>query len=384
MHMNDKRRVVTKAASRAAEFCVKSALGTAGVILFVLGVYGVCKDIASSYMFYASLGLFFSLSYSAWFRTMFLDKTMPKSWIVYLHDKSVVDIVVEISGLVQVLIALAASAIVGENDLRRLMDALPQEYDFVRRPGLIYFLPPALQKMLIKDTEKKEDENENEDEGGIGDGLFFSIPVSRSIPSRTPTQIANVTALDNSIDHSRFVEHAIALGVKNLNSFVSQLQVFCISGARYIFNGANFTDNQLAGAAVGLGVCTTVCSLLSIKRSGETIPRSVGRISKMITNTASPILGLLATTAGSMLVIRHLDEYEKWKIFSPLLITLQFANKKLVHFYRQIKGYDHNATQMAVIMTSLVLLFCWRMKSQITQMKFLMAVIYRKLLDNFV
>lgn len=118
-----------------------------GLLFFSTGAFRLCAGLLQSSVFYLWVGGVLVLLHSETARLSLLRR-LPRSVLVYLFKKSVLDILVDPSGMVKVYTIAALTSVLGEDDLRRLIDTLPRECDALRRPGLVHLLPSVVQRML--------------------------------------------------------------------------------------------------------------------------------------------------------------------------------------------------------------------------------------------
>ena len=143
-------------------------------------------EVAHSSLFHASLGLLLLLIYSDDARLLFL-RQLPKSMLLYLYRKSLLDVLIEPSPALKAYTVVALSAVLSDDEVRRLTDSLPRECDYMRRPGLIHMLPSTLQRALYsplihQDLEQEQAEVLAQEGSLVGEvaeadeGDFFVTP----------------------------------------------------------------------------------------------------------------------------------------------------------------------------------------------------------------
>lgn len=151
-----------------------------GMLFFSTGAFRLGAGLLQSSVFYLWVGGVLVLLHSETARLSLLRR-LPRSVLVYLFKKSVLDILVDPSGMVKVYTLAALTSVLGEDDLRRLIDTLPRECDALRRPGLVHLLPPVVQRMLdvsslqieddlVAHAEVHTEQGINEGEGGVEGG----------------------------------------------------------------------------------------------------------------------------------------------------------------------------------------------------------------------
>ena len=145
------------------DISLSSALAFLGFLLFLVGVYRLGDAVAHSALFHASLGLVLLLIYSEHAR-LYLLRLLPRSLLIYLYRKSLLDVLVEPSPALKAYTVVALSAVLSDDELRRLAESLPRECDFVRRPGLVHLLPGTLHRALYSTALQRDLELEQAEE----------------------------------------------------------------------------------------------------------------------------------------------------------------------------------------------------------------------------
>jgi len=145
------------------DLSLSSALAFLGFLLFLVGLYRLGDAVAHSALFHASLGLVLLLIYSENAR-LYLLRLLPRSLLMYLYRKSLLDVLVEPSPALKACTVVALSAVLSDDELRRLAESLPRECDFVRRPGLVHLLPGTLHRALYSTALQRDLELEQAEE----------------------------------------------------------------------------------------------------------------------------------------------------------------------------------------------------------------------------
>ena len=169
------------------DYCLTVLLSLLGGALLTVGLYRLGHSVLHSAAFHALMGLLLLLMYSETAR-LWLLRLLPRSLLVYLYRKSVLDVLIEPSPMTKAYMVVALSSVLGDDELQRLSNTLPRECDYMRRPGLIHLLPEVLQRMLHSATLQSDLELEQAEEvlaqenslvGEVAepdDGDFFVAP----------------------------------------------------------------------------------------------------------------------------------------------------------------------------------------------------------------
>lgn len=169
------------------DYCLTMLLSLLGGVLLTVGLYRLGHSALHSAAFHALMGLLLLLMYSESAR-LWLLRLLPRSLLVYLYRKSVLDVLIEPSPMTKAYMVVALSSVLGDEELQRLSNTLPRECDYMRRPGLIHLLPEVLQRMLHSATLQADLELEQAEEvlaqenslvGEVAepdDGDFFVAP----------------------------------------------------------------------------------------------------------------------------------------------------------------------------------------------------------------
>lgn len=429
------RSVATEVATRAVE----STLSGMGLLLLSYGSYGIFHAIVSSAFFYFFIGLMLVLTFSAAIRRECLRR-MPPIAAKYLYRASLLDLVLDASAALRSVshgvAALGVTSLLHREDISRLSLALPEEYAFLARPGLVHLMPPALQAMLEEDgqqaaarggqeghmeegeegeeqddmfhsdDEEEEQEwyqpgprqeprqglesgDENEDEG------FFALPrvpraprpaaVARAPPAAaSPTRTSVLALVGRSAggapaapNFALFEATARQLGTEYAARWTEQLQSLAWQGLHYVASGGDLSTEQLVGAAAGFTAAGAACQVVVSRRHAGSHSGSV-LLSRTL-DLAAPVFFGVATTVSGMLAVRTCGGSitSLWRV-GPLQTVLGGLRRRLQGMW-QLRGLRGQALGVAVALSTLLLLVAFRMRARLRQVQWLAAVLLQRL-----
>lgn len=290
------------------KIALQISLSMVGAALFAAGCYRIGNGALHSAIFHAFMGLVLLLLYSENARILLL-RSLPRTLLIYLYQKSVIDILIEPSPLAKAYTLVALSGVLGNEDLRRLMDTLPRECDYLRRPGLIHMLPNMLQNMfnsptLLEDLELEQAEILTQ-EGIVGEVTeaepndFFITPRvfhrddslaaggdddNDAEPGTTTMPVAThiVTAAASSIS-SRSPSHSPPTEFEQMLSEISALRIRALTSqayelfsghalaltneiGRFLITGGTASDAQLTVACISCSSAALVINFVNNDR----------------------------------------------------------------------------------------------------------------------
>ena len=418
----EKRSAVRSVVMGVATTAAESTLSGMGLLLISYGSYGIFHAIVSSALFYFVLGLMLVLNFSQAIRRECLRR-MPPVAAKYLYSASLLDLAVDASAMVHAAVhavaALGVSSLLRREDMTRLSRALPPEYAYLARPGLLHLLPLALQSMLAAEQEPavhggggtreraagepegEEDGDElysSDEEGEAGgqnqrqeadgdgggddddDEGFFAFPrVPRAMRpaamARAPAAVRSASASATALvarpagpNFALLEATARQLGAEYAMRWAAQVQSLALSGMHYVASGGGFSTEQLLGVATAFTAAGTGC-LLVHRRSGPP--------SSALTRTldmAAPILFGVATTVGGMLAVRTCGG----AVAALWREGLAPVRRRLNALWR-MRGLRGQALGVAVALSTLLMLVAFRMRAQLRQLRWLAAVLVQRL-----
>jgi len=427
---NAVRTVVMDVATAAAE----STLSGFGLLLISYGSYGIFHAIVSSALFYFVLGVMLVLTFSQAVRKECLRR-MPPVAAKYLYSASLLDLAVDTSSLAHAaahaVAALGVSSLLHREDISRLSRALPAEYAFLARPGLVHLLPPALQNMLLVDgglaahgevgndggilveEEPGEAQEEDDDEDdwyqaqGQGQGQvqergdededdddegFFALPrVPRAMQpagvARAPlaVRVRPVTAVTTVLGplgtsssssssaagpNFALLEQTVRqLGAEYAVRWTAQVQSMALQGMHYVASGGALSAEQLLGAAAAFTAAGTACRVVVSRRAGPTSSALARTLA-----IAAPVLFGVAATASGMLAVRTFggSAAALWRA------GLEPIRRRLGELWRA-RGLHGKALSAAIALSTLLMLAAFRMRVQLRQLRWVAAVLVQRL-----
>lgn len=113
---------------------------SAGLTLLVFGMLNVCRNLAfyphtlTGAIAYSTAGIYFSLTFSTEFRMFFMSKLLSKEILTLLYNKSLIEVLMESTPSSKIYTLIAISPLLRKDELKVLIDSLPEELAYVRRP----------------------------------------------------------------------------------------------------------------------------------------------------------------------------------------------------------------------------------------------------------
>jgi hypothetical protein len=129
-------------------YAISAGVTLVGIFFSSYGFYRLSHSVLESPLFFIGLGLFLVLTFNRDIRVR-LILSLPKQVRQYLYEKSLIDLALDVSVSAQSVMAMLASGVLRREEIRRVTDTLPMEYNqLVNQRGLVYLLPQPLQRML--------------------------------------------------------------------------------------------------------------------------------------------------------------------------------------------------------------------------------------------
>jgi hypothetical protein len=144
-----------------------------GAILCTFGLCSlICETIFKPLTFaggltYAIVGFLLCLYMSDEVRYYILKTIFPRDFLQLLHEKPLIDILMESAPSSKIYILIALSSFLSKNELNRMINTLPAELDYVRQPGIVHLLPSPLKNLLSKTANISSNYLLIEDSGNI-------------------------------------------------------------------------------------------------------------------------------------------------------------------------------------------------------------------------
>ena len=154
-----------------------------GVLLSSSGIYRLGHNLLESSLFYILAGGLLILTFNQEIRLRVI-LMMPTSVRKYLYEKSLVDLAVDLFATAQSLQwGLIASGVFRKEEIRRVTETLPEEYQFVNQRGLVNLLPESLQGALNPFY-------------NIGESLFSDSDSDRNLAQANALRSRHLTVMD--------------------------------------------------------------------------------------------------------------------------------------------------------------------------------------------
>ncbi len=133
--------------AEVADYMVTMAVTTCGTLLAAYGAYRFLRSVFESSLFYLCGGAFLVLTFNREVRFRVINK-LPSEVRKYLYEKTAVDAIVDLSVAIQSVGAILMSGVLRKEEIHRLTNTLPREYQFLNQRGLVHLLPEPVQGML--------------------------------------------------------------------------------------------------------------------------------------------------------------------------------------------------------------------------------------------
>ena len=130
-----------------ASYLVTTGITALGALLAAYGLFRFARSVLESSLFYLCGGTFLVLTFNREIRFRAINK-LPPEVRKYLYEKTAVDAILDLSVGFQSMGALFISGVLRKDEIHRLTDTLPREYQYLNQRGLVHLLPEPLQGML--------------------------------------------------------------------------------------------------------------------------------------------------------------------------------------------------------------------------------------------
>ena len=141
------KKKMVHVAQEMATYVVSALVTALGVLIASFGGYRLIRSVFESSMFYFCVGSFLVLTFNREIRFKFINALPPEAR-KYLYEKSLIDAVLDLSVAFQSLGAILISGVLRKEEIKRLTDTLPREFQYLNQRGLVNLLPEPLQGML--------------------------------------------------------------------------------------------------------------------------------------------------------------------------------------------------------------------------------------------